>query len=91
MSKHDDSMSIRGVVRAVTCLDDVLRIYEVDPAKRLCIIAHYQAELIDRELNLPESAAASSNGRDSAPGSGAALTDKGREKLPEVARVLERL
>lgn len=104
MTKHDDSMSIRAVVRAVTCLDDVLRIYGIDAAKRLCIVSHYQSELIEREINLSESTGASAQPRQagSAPGPDTAaeaggrfkitaLTDKGKEKLPDVIRLLGRI
>ena len=92
-------MNIHEVVRATQVLEDILAEYEVDPAKRLYIISHYQIELIERELNEPDAVPSRPNGVGSAPGSvsgtGAgrgfqlrALTDKGRAGLAEVERVL---
>ncbi len=92
-------MNIREVVRAVSCLEDILDQYGIPGAQRLLLVASFQNELIDRELNEPDAVPSRPSGVGSAPGSvsgtGAgrgfqlrALTDKGREGLAEVERVL---
>jgi hypothetical protein len=46
-------LNIHEVVRATTTLEDVLSKYVPNPAIRLMVIADYQCELIQRELNRP--------------------------------------
>ena len=96
-------MNIHEVVRATQVLEEILAEYVVDPATRLCVISHYQIELIERELAEPPavpvpSALSTSSGAEGAPGMETggrfklkALTKRGEEKLPEVERMYERL
>jgi hypothetical protein len=92
-------MNIHEVVRAVSCLEDVLAQYGVDAAQRLLLVASFQNELIDRELKEPDAIPPQRNGAGSAPGSVTtvetgrgfkltALTDRGRAGLSKIERAL---